>query len=124
VVLRFVAVRAKIRLHVTRFVSCVSGICLHVMRFRDPCASLCFCVLLRVMRVMRVACHVCRVSRVAKLSRVMRVACHACLDRLRFGSCPGQVLACLRFVFVFVHPCYLPGSPQYAPGRMLSFRRG
>jgi hypothetical protein len=35
----------------------------------------------------------------------MRVACHACLDRLRFGSCPCQVLASLRLVFVSARPC-------------------
>ena len=109
-------VRVKIRLRVTRFVSRVSEICLRVMRVGIfvrlivfLCVSACHacrvsCVS-RATRVKIVGCHACRVSRVSKLLRVMRVACHACLDRLRFGSCPCQVLACLRFVFVFARPC-------------------
>jgi hypothetical protein len=94
-VLRFAPVRVKTRLRVMRFVSHASEICLRVMRVG-------FCVSLHVMRVAR---HACRVSFVSTLLSVIRVACHGCLDRLRFGSCPCQVLACLRFVFVFVLPC-------------------
>jgi hypothetical protein len=103
--LRFVPVRVTNRVRVTRFVSRVSEICLHVMRVGlrvFHCVFVCFCVSLRVMRV---ACHACRVPCVSNLLRVMRVACYACLDRLRFGSCPCQVMACLRFVFVFARPC-------------------
>jgi hypothetical protein len=77
-VLRFVPVRVKIRLRVTRFVSRMSEIGLRVMHvgIRVPhCVFLYLCV----------SC----------VSRVTR----------GFGSCPCQVFACLRFVFVFARPC-------------------
>jgi hypothetical protein len=93
-VLRFVLVRVKIRLRVTRFVSYVSKVCLRVMRVGNRvlhCVFVCLCV----------SCLSC-VTRVRIV--VTRVACHVCLDRLRFGSCPCHVLACLRFVFVFACP--------------------
>jgi hypothetical protein len=99
---RFMPVRVNIRLRVTRFALCVSEMCLRVMRVGIRVTLWVFCV---SPRVMHVACHACRVSRVPKLLRVVRVACHACLTRLRFGSCPYQVFACLRFVFVFAGPC-------------------
>jgi hypothetical protein len=73
-------------------VSCVSG---------SVCLTVFLCVFM---------CHGCRVSCVSRVTRVRSIACHACrvsscLDRLRFGSCPCQVLACLRLVFVSARPC-------------------